>query len=190
MGTRALANFSIGGPASTGIGTSNAAGGFGNPLGSAASSSGSVIQLQVVGAGQAVRVTFDDLVQQVAATDSLSGESSFSQISNVLSVFDGTTSQLLARFEPAELNQVIRSFEGVPARNTSGPTLYRESFVSPVLASGATYVFSLASSSAETIVPGRVPVPEPASLALFGAALSCMAWPRLRRSIRNSLRRS
>lgn len=171
-GTRALASIGGGGTPSAGATINDAAGGFGAITGSGASNSSVTTQVQVLGAGQAVQVTFNDLIQLVASTSSLAGETSTSTIQNVFSITDSTTLSLLDSFAPADLNQQITSVAGSPARNTVGPLLLSENYVSPILSPGVLYTLSFTSSAGEVIQGvGSAQVPEPASLAVLGATL-------------------
>ncbi len=182
--TGARANAAIGaGTAATGVTVSNVAGASGNALGNSVGTNNAAISFQVTGTGQALVLNFSDLVQLIAQTAALTGESANSAIQNNFSITAAGSTTPVATFSPSELNRQISSVRGVPANNNVGPTTYQETFTSPVLTGGTTYNIALTSTASETIQPGTPnPVPEPASLAVLTAALSAFGLIRRRKA--------
>ncbi len=181
-GARSDASIGAGSASSGGIAVSNVAEASGNGLGNSVGTNNAAISFSLVGTGQAVALSFNDLVQLTASTAALTGETANAAIQNNFSITANGSTSPLATFSPTELNRQIASVAGVPPSNNVGPTSYAESFVSPVLLAGVTYNIALTSTASETIQPGVARTPEPASLALVGTGLCALGLLRRRKA--------
>lgn len=171
-GTRSDAAI-IGGTASSGgVGVQNVAEGYGRALGNSGATNNAAITFSVVGTGRQLLANFSDLVQLIASTASVPGETASASLQNNLSITASGATTPLASFSPSDINRQISSSAGVPSSNTVGPVSYLESFLTPVLTTGVLYNIALTSTASETIQPGTpVSTPEPASLGMLGAGL-------------------
>lgn len=172
-GARSNSNIGAGSLAGGGVNVNNVAEAYGNALGNSVGTNNAAIRFNVTGAGSTITLSFTDAIRLIASTASLVNETANAAIQNNFSITADGASTPLATFAPAEINRQISSAAGTPANNTVGPASFSYAFTSPVLLAGVNYNIALTSTASETIQPGNAnPVPEPASLALLGAALS------------------
>ena len=160
IGTRSNASILAGSASSGGVGVRNVAEGYGGALGNSGATDNASISFTVVGTGQALKVSFNDLIAMIASTAALPGETANSSIQNNFSITAAGSSTPLFSSAPADINRQISSAAGVPTSNTVGPTTLTESLTTPVLTAGTSYNIALTSTASETILPGTaVPVP-------------------------------
>lgn len=169
-GTRGNSSIGSGNALNGGVPVNNVAEGYGQSIfGTSTANDKATIGFALTGAGATVTLSFTDTVQLIAATGLVLGETANASVQNTFSVSDSTGTPI-ASFAPAFLNQTIGSANGSPASTTIGPLTSNYSFTTPVLTAGQNYVLALTSSSGENL-SSPSPVPEPATLALFGTAL-------------------
>ena len=181
-GARADAAIGAGSASTGGVSVSNVAEANGNALGNSVGTNNAAISFTVVGTGQALALSFNDLIQLTASTAALAGETANAAIQNNFSITAAGSTTPFATFSPAELNRQLASNGGNPLTNSVGPTLFNETFNSPVLTNGVTYNVALTSTASESIQPGRTNVLEPASLATLGAGLLALGILRRRKT--------
>jgi len=170
-GTRANSAITAGDATNGGVATNNVAEGSGDSLsfGNSAANNKATIGLVVIGTGEQVLLSFNDLFRVSTATMGF-GETANASIASTFSVLD--SSGVISTFAPSALNQTIGSTNGTSSTDT-GELSEAFSFLTPVLALGESYTLSLTSGSSENIFPGDtiVPIQEPISIALLGAGL-------------------
>lgn len=183
IGARADAAIGAGSASTGGVSVMNVAEANGNALGNSVGTNNAAISFTIVGTGQALALSFSDLIQLAASTAALPGETANAAIQNNFSITAQGASTPLATFSPADINRQIASNGGNPLNNTVGPSTFSESFTSPTLLNGVTYNVALTSTASETVLPGRANTPEPASLAIMGAGLVALSLVRRRRPL-------
>ena len=186
-GTRSDAAILAGSASTGGVGVRNVAEGYGGFLGNSGATNNAAISFAVVGTGQALTVTFSDLIAMSVATAAVPGETANSSIQNNFSITASGASTPLFSSAPVDINRQISSVSGIPASNNVGPISMSELLTTPTLVAGVLYNIALTSTASETILPGTpvtpVPVPEPASLGLLGLGLLGMGLIRGRSAL-------
>jgi len=184
-GARSDAAFAAGSLSTgSGIGFNNVAEAYGAGLGNSSGTNSAGITFTVTGTGEALDVSFNDLIQLIASTLAVPGETAAASIQNSFSLTPEGASTPLFIFSPTALNQQVSSTQGVPPSDDVGPTTVPASFATPVLMSGVMYTLTLTSMASETIQAGSTPapLPEPASFAVLIPGLVAAGLCRRQRS--------
>ena len=120
-GARADAAIGAGSASTGGVSVMNVAEANGNALGNSVGTNNAAISFTIVGTGQALALSFSDLIQLTTSTAALSGETANAAIQNNFSITAQGASTPLATFSPADINRQIASAAGTPPDEQRGP---------------------------------------------------------------------
>ena len=112
-GARADAGIGAGTASTGGVSVSNVAEATGNSFGQATGENTSTINFQVQGAGSAITLSLNNLIQLIAQTDALLGESANATVSNLFEVRNAANNVVFT-YSPEDINVQTGSAGGIP----------------------------------------------------------------------------